>query len=72
MTHLKIKQIERKVFEKTKAAPVLIGMRKAGKFQAKLQKFAFRMMNKLTSAATGQNIERIIQRGIFSNINFMM
>ena len=54
MTHLKIKQIERKVFEKTKAAPILIGMRKAGGFQAKLQKFAFRMMNKLTSAATGR------------------
>ena len=72
MTHLNIKQIERKVFEKTKAAPILVGMRKAGGFQAKLQKFAFRMMNKLTTAATGHKIERIIQRGIFSNINFMM
>ena len=72
MSHFEIKQIERKVFEKTKAAPILIGMRKAGRQRAKLQKFAFRMMNKLSSAVTGQQIERHIQRGIFTNINFMM
>ena len=72
MTHFVIKQIERKVFEKTKAAPILIGMRKAGRQRAKLQKFAFRMMNKLSSAVTGRQIERHIQHGIFRNINFMM
>ena len=72
MSHFEIKQIERKVFEKTKAAPILIGMRKAGRARAKLQKLAFRMMNKLSSAATGQQIERHIQHGVFKNINFMM
>merc|ERR1712113_326299 len=66
------KMLERKVFEKTKAAVVLIPMRKAPKFQAKIQKIAFSFFNKLHTSATGTTIERRIQSKIFRNINWLI
>ena len=47
-------------------------MRHAGKHQARIQKFGFKLLNKLVTATTGQKIERIIQFRIFKNINFIM
>ena len=67
-----IKQLERKVFEKTKAAPVLISMRKAGRTQAKLQKMAYSFFKRLHSQATGSDIEQRMRKHIFRNVDRVM
>ena len=66
------KQLERKVFEKTKAAPVLISMRMAGRTQAKLQKAAYSFFKRLHSQATGSDIEQRMRKHIFRNVDRVM
>ena len=66
------KQLERKVFEKTKAAPVLINMRTAGPIQAKLQKGAYSFFKRLHSQATGSDIEQRMRKHIFRNVDRVM
>ena len=66
------KQIERKVFEKTKAAPILLAMRHAPNAQARIQKFAFKLLNKLATAVSGRKIEQLIHKKLMRNINFAM
>ena len=67
-----IQQLERKVFEKTKAAPVLISMRMAGRTQAKIQKAAYSFFRKLHSKATGSDIEQRMRKHIFRNVDQVM
>ena len=45
--------------------------KKGGRLQAKIQKYAYWIINKITSAVTGRKIERLIHSKIIGNIKFL-
>ena len=45
---------------------------KGGRLQAKIQKYAYWIINKITSAVTGRKIERLIHSKIIGNIKSLM